>query len=842
MNDIAKIVHAVAALLVIVGLAQPLAARLRLPPTVLLAAIGTGLGGLAVFVLTSGHLHQLDGVARTVTTLPISSSAILFIFLPLLLFQAAMMMDARRLLDDAVPILLLAVIAVFVTTAAVGFALEGASGMPLAACLLVGAIVATTDPSAVVAIFRSLGTPTRLTRLVEGESLLNDAAAIALSTILIDMIRGGGAPDFGQGFSHFIGGFAGGMLFGIIAARLILAVMPLLKGDRAAETTLLLALPYLVFVASELTLHVSGVVAVVASGLTVGTVGRIHISPDNRGFIIDIWEQMAFWAGSLVFILASLFVPRLLVGLGTSDLLLLLTVIGAAGASRVLVLFGLLPPLAFFRLSPKIGTAYKLVIAWGGLRGAVTLALALAVSEDPSLPDGVKRFVTIMATGFVLFTLFVNGTTLRPLIRLFRLDQLSARDQALRNQIVALSMAQARDAIAEAAAEYKVPQAAAALALETYNRRIELATERSKATEPILERDRLGIGLLALASYERRLVLEHYGQQAISRQVVEFLLRHADNLLEGARGGGRVGYVRAAKRTVGYSPGFKISHFLHRRFHLDQPLQTRLANRFEALLVLRIVLEELMRFNRRRMPSLLGERMTEVMQEVLLARFDRVMKFLDALKLQYPDFFEALEYRFLRLSGLRLEHVEYRALYEDGLIGQELYDNLNRAVETARSRTNIQPQLDLKLEPHELVKKIDMFSDLTPDQVDRLCRVIRPRIVVPEEVIYRRGQRGDSVFFISSGAIEIRLTGGSTLALGPGAIVGQTALLTGEPRTADVVALTYSRILVLYAGEFRRFLAANPDVRAEIERITQEQLDMNRRLVSAQRRDDDAAE
>jgi len=753
-------------------------------------------------------------------------------------------MDARRLLDDAVPILLLAVVAVFVTTGAVGLALEGVSHLPLAACLLVGAIVATTDPSAVVAIFRSLGTPARLTRLIEGESLLNDAAAISISTILLDMIRSGGAPDLGQGFIHFVGGFAGGILFGIIAARLILAVMPLLKGDRAAETTLLLALPYLVFVASELTLHVSGVVAVVASGLTVGTVGRIHISPDNRQFITQIWEQLAFWAGSLVFILASLFVPRLLVGLGTYDLMLLLTVIAAAGLSRILVLYGLLAPLAFFRLSPKISSAYKLVIAWGGLRGAVTLALALAVSEDPSLPDGVKRFVTIMATGFVLFTLFVNGTTLRPLIRLFRLDQLSPRDQALRNQIVALSMAQARDVIAEAAAEYRVPQAAASLALDTYNRRIELALERSKDTEEILERDRLGIGLVALASYERRLVLEHYSHQAISRQVVEFLVRHADRLLEGARSEGRVGYVRAARRTVGYSPGFKLSHFLHRHFKADRPLQTRLANRFEALMVLRIVLEELQRFNRRRMPSLLDERMAEVMHEMLQTRLDRVVKFLDALKLQYPDFFEALEFRFLRLSGLRLEHVEYRALYEDGLIGQELFDNLSRAVDKARSRTNVQPQLDLKLEPHELVKKIEMFSALTPDQVERLCRVIRPRIVVPEEVIYRHGQRGDSVFFISSGAIEIRLPGGSTLSLGPGAIVGQTALLTGEPRTADVVALTYSRILVLHAGEFRRFLAVNQDVRAEIERITHEQIAMNRKLIEADRERDeeDAAE
>jgi CPA1 family monovalent cation:H+ antiporter len=309
--------------------------------------------------------------------------------------------------------------------------------------------------------------------------------------------------------------------------------------------------------------------------------------------------------------------------------------------------------------------------------------------------------------------------------------------------------------------------------------------------------------------------------------VAEALLRNADGLVDGARVSGRVGYIRAARRAVGYTLGFRVAHLIHRSFHLDRPLANSLSRRFEALLVVRIILEELQRFNRRRMGTLVGERMVDVIDDILTLRFDRVRRLLDALQLQYPDYFSALERRFVKLSGLRLEQLEYRTLHEDGLIGQELYNSLRRTIDSEREGTDIQPRLDLNLEPQALVKRIDMFEALNEDQIDRLCRYIQPRIVVPDEVIYRRGQRSDSMFFISSGAIEVRFPGNNTLSLGPGAIVGHGALLNNEPRRADIVALNYSRILVLHAADFHSFLAENPDIRAEIDRLTFEQIQAN---------------
>src|SRR5262249_51134155 len=163
--------------------------------------------------------------------------------------------------------LVLAVLATVFTTAVIGFALSPFTQVPLIVCLLLGAVVATTDPAAVIAIFRDVGAPARLTRLVEGEALLNDAAAIALFVGLRGMILSGREPDALAGLSEFAVSFAGGGVVGVLVGRLLLWVLPWLRDDRLAEATLTLAFAYLAFIAGERFFHVSGVVPVLFAGL-----------------------------------------------------------------------------------------------------------------------------------------------------------------------------------------------------------------------------------------------------------------------------------------------------------------------------------------------------------------------------------------------------------------------------------------------------------------------------------------------------------------------------------------------------------------------------------------------
>ena len=266
-------------------------------------------------------------------------------------------------------------------------------------------------------------------------------------------------------------------------------LVPWLRDSRLAETTLTLALPYLVYTLCERYFDVSGVTAVVVAGLVVNAQGRRRLAPENQAFLQDVWQQLAFWAGSMVFILASMLVPRLMIGIDPYDLLLIGVVALAAIVARAAVLFGLLPLLSAARLARPVSRRYQFVIMWGAMRGAVTLALALGVTENRSIDPEIQRFVAILATGFVLFTLFVNGTTLRPVIHLLKLDRLSPLDQALRHQVLTLALGRVRDAIREAAAGYRIGETPTADVLGPYQERIaeasvHTADERDRRSRP----------------------------------------------------------------------------------------------------------------------------------------------------------------------------------------------------------------------------------------------------------------------------------------------------------------------------------------------------------------------
>src|SRR5215472_14960754 len=259
LNSVATTTLVIAGFLALVSLVQPVAERLRLPYAVLLAMVGVAVGALSSFLLYTPDITLFDDIVGPIVHLPFSASIFLTVFLPVLLFHAALMIDIREIAEDAAPILILAIVAVFAAAGAIGYGLNLIAGVPLIVAALLGSIVATTDPAAVVAILHEVGAPPRLTRLLEGESLLNDAAAIVLFTVLTEMLATGGEAHIAAGVEHFILSFLGGILLGIIGSRVWGALLPLLGGSRMAEVTLAVALPYIVYLVGEV-FEVSGVV------------------------------------------------------------------------------------------------------------------------------------------------------------------------------------------------------------------------------------------------------------------------------------------------------------------------------------------------------------------------------------------------------------------------------------------------------------------------------------------------------------------------------------------------------------------------------------------------------
>jgi CPA1 family monovalent cation:H+ antiporter len=825
MLDIVLLLAVLAALLVVVAISQPVAVRLKLAPVVLLAVIGVAIGAVSGVLLHTPLGDRFGNIASLFADLPVGAETFIYVFLPLLVFEGAITADVRRMLEDAAPILMLAVVATVVCTAVVGFALWPIAGLPLVVCLLLGSVVATTDPAAVIAVFRDVGAAARLTRLVEGEALLNDAAAIVMFTVLLGMIVSGRQPDIVAGAAQFLLSFFGGAALGVLAGRALLQLIPWTRDDRLAEATLTVALPYLVFIVAEQVVHVSGVVAVLCAGLTVSASGRSRITPYNWSFIVDLWAQIAFWAHSLVFVLASILVPKLLLDMQFHDVVLIVALIVAAFAARLLVLFLLLPLLSLAKLTQPISTAYKLAIAWGGLRGALTLVLALAVTENPALKPDIQRFVAVLATGLVLFTLLVNGTTLRFVIRLLRLDRLSPVDQALRDRVLALSYTEVAETIRSTAHEHDISPTALASALAPYEAGI--AAANSPGDEAgLTDHQRLAIGLVALGNQERMLALEIMAERAASPVTVQALLRNAEAVGEAARSGGRLGYKRGADAALAFPFSFAAAYFFYRRFGVVRFLADRLGDRFEMLLVTRLLIQELMAAHAVRSRSIFGERVVELIDAILRARLKQTTAALDALRRQYPQYAAALEARFLRQSALRREMGRYDALFQEGLIAPEIYEDLKGSVENTQSKET-RPRFDLGLDTRELIGRLDLFADLNDQQLERVQKLLKPRFVAPRERIVREGDEGDACYFIASGAAEVVFPG-RRIPLGSGDLFGEMALITGMTRQADVVAMTYCRLLVLRKVDFDRFMEDNRDIRLVIHKIAATRTSMNR--------------
>ena len=655
-----------------------------------------------------------------------------------------------------------------------------------------------------------------MTRLVEGEALLNDAAAIVLYSVLLGIIASGNTPVFGSMATQFVVSFLGGGLLGILAGRAFLEIIPWVRDDRLAEGTLTVALAYLSFIAAERVFHVSGVVTVMAAGLTVNGFGRTRIAPYNWAFLSDLWEQIAFWAHSLVFLLASILVPRLLFELHLHDLLLLGILVFAAFAARLAVLFLLVPVLTFSKLMQPISTAYKLAITWGGLRGALTLVLALSVTEDGTLPDEVRRFVAVLATGMVLFTLLVNGMTLRGFIRMLGLDVLSPIDRLLRDRVLELSYAETSELIRSTAKEHDLHPAAVDTALAPYRAWTEAAASRDTNEQiELSERDRLAVALVALGNQERTLVLETLARRAASPSALQALMRNAEMLVEGARADGRLGYKRAAEATLASPLSLRVAYFFYRRFGFRRFLEDRLGERFETLLVTRLLINDLADDSAKGSRSIYGERMAALIDGVLEARLNKTQSVLGALRRQYDDHAAALEGSFLRRSALRSETGRYRALFEGGLISAEVHRDLANRVEQAQNNEP-PPRFDIGLNTRDLVGRLGLFEGLDEAQLGSVGKLLRPRFTVPQELIVRKGEPGNSMFFIASGAVEVALPD-SSIPLRSGEVFGEMALLTGAsppgrregPDLLPAIGAAQVRLRSLHEREPRR-TAENP--------------------------------
>jgi monovalent cation:H+ antiporter, CPA1 family len=814
--DVITLVGIVAALFIVISLSEPLADWSRLPYTVVLAIIGTLIGTGAIYLIDPARRLLDLPVAAYVFDFSIRANVFLYVLLPTLLFQMSLGLNLRRMADDWVPILVMAVLAVVVATFVIGLALTPFTALPLVGCLLLGSIVATTDPSAVASIFRSIAAPQRLTRIVEGESLLNDAAAIALFGFFLTYVMlGVPNPTLRDALVGFPTLIFGGIGIGWVVARICLAVFSWLGRFPLAQISLSVALPYVTYLVADRVFEVSGVIAVVMAGMTLNYMGPGRLSPANWNNLREVWDLLAHWAGALIFLLAALLVPRLLDDIRIHDLHLIGIVVLAATASRLFMLYIVLPLLTSMRLSPRVSSPYRAAIFWGGLRGAVTLALALAVTENLRVPAEIKREVGILATGFTLLTLLVQGTTLRWVISLLGLDKLAPLDRAISNQVIAVALQNVREEVARTAQNHELTGEIVRTEAKRFAERLDSAMQKAEAADEILNRDRITLGLVALAGRERDMILNAFRERLISARLAERMLSDADRLIERTRTGGRDEYRASGRMSLAQGRWYRLAIMLHNRLRLSALLARLTADRFEILLNQRLLLRDLHGYIDGKIRPIHGGRVADLLHELLKRREEQTQSALDGLRLQYPGYAEEVERRFLRRTSLRLEEREYDILFEDGLIGRELHTSLKQELAVNRKKAEARPALDLAVQKTELVRLFPLFTDMDEATRRELSKALKARYVQPGEVLLRKGDVAREVCFIASGAVEVE-TAGQKHKLGRGEMFGQLSILSREPRPTQVTAISHSTLLFLDEARFRRLLERNEVLRAAV--------------------------
>ena len=386
-------------LLIAASVIALVAARLRVPYTVALVIGGLILGSFRLPVLHTLFAHPPDWLTPNVS---------LVIFLPALLFEGALKIKFQHLRENLVPISLLATLGVLTATLIPGFAVHWILGIPILFALVFGAIVAATDPISVLAIFKDMSVEQRLAVIVEGESLFNDGTSVVLYGILFAAVA---SSHFGivAGLRDFVIGVAGGAAVGSLLGYVFSQITRKID-DPGIEITLTTILAYGSYLLAQ-SLHLSGVIATVAAGLTLGNLGIRHgMSWRTRIALWSFWEYASFLINSILFLLIGLEVR-------VGDLFHMwrtaLVAIAAVLVGRVLTVYGIIPLSNLFT-SFKIPTRWQHVMVWGGMRGALSLALVLSIGD--TFPY--RNDLLLMTFGVVAFTIVVQGITMNPLIRL----------------------------------------------------------------------------------------------------------------------------------------------------------------------------------------------------------------------------------------------------------------------------------------------------------------------------------------------------------------------------------------------------------------------------------------
>ena len=397
----------------------------RIPYTIVLLLVGILVGATHQFGLF-GHDTLIGSMATQVGH--IDPHLILFLFLPTLIFESAYSMEPHLFFRILPQIALLAILGLIFSMVLTAFAVHWLLSWGMGAALLFGALISATDPVSVVALLKEKSSRKRLETLIEGESLLNDGTAIVFFSLFYGFALGT-TTEFNalSVVGEFVWVVLGGLFMGVAIGWIVLWIIGRIINQPLIEITFSIVAAYLSFILAE-SLHVSGVVALVSLALMFSTVGRTRVSPEISHFLHQFWEMMTYVANTLIFLIVGV----VIITHASFDSVELWIILGA-----LYILLTLIRALSVLALMPilkhiGVGITYQkaTVLVWGGLRGAVSLSLALSLAQDSNMPESLREQILFLTAGVVFLTMVINGSTMEWLLHLLEFDKLPEAKEA----------------------------------------------------------------------------------------------------------------------------------------------------------------------------------------------------------------------------------------------------------------------------------------------------------------------------------------------------------------------------------------------------------------------------
>jgi CPA1 family monovalent cation:H+ antiporter len=415
------------------------AIKTRLPYTVLLVIVGSFLVPLS----------QLEAFSF-IDNFQLTPESLFFVFLPILIFESAYNMKFRNVKENKYSMGILAVFGLLISAVFIGFVGQWifhqmGLEVPLLVTLLFGAIISSTDPVAVLSLFKDYGAPHRLTLIFEGESLFNDATSFALFMVVLDVLIHGytGYPTLIMAITSFTAMLLGGVIFGLLMGFMFSKLIQWIRGNEHLEITLTLLVAHFTFILTELLsqhlvilgqeIHLSSIIATSVSSMVMGNYGRFKMSHGVEEYMDKFWSYFAFVANSLVFILMGLMFANLSIELKIA-FLPILAIILVVVIARIISVYMSVSVVNVLKLEEHIPQSWQQLLSWGSLRGALAIVMVLLIPDNATLPDwtfsfSIKDFITALTIGCIYFTLLVKATTIGLIIRKLKIDALSSHEE-----------------------------------------------------------------------------------------------------------------------------------------------------------------------------------------------------------------------------------------------------------------------------------------------------------------------------------------------------------------------------------------------------------------------------